>query len=116
MQRVAIARAIFQKPLCYLADEPIASLDPKNSRAIMRLLQPLASEQPIIGAFHQPDMTAQFCTRVIAIKNGSVIYDGDPHLTANQLAEIYSQDESSEIEAGFEEPRPRPFVPALVAR
>src|SRR5262245_32546906 len=42
MQRVAIARAICQRPLCYLADEPIASLDPKNSRAIMRLLRPLA--------------------------------------------------------------------------
>jgi phosphonate transport system ATP-binding protein len=115
MQRVAIARAIFQKPLCYLADEPIASLDPKNSRAIMRLLQPLASEQPIIGAFHQPDMTAQFCTRVIAIRSGSVIYDGDPHLSPAQLAEIYSQDGGGQLEVEFEEPRPRPLVPALVS-
>src|SRR5262249_42009006 len=90
--RGADARAGGQQPLCYLADEPIASPDPKNSRAIMRLLQPLASEQPILGAFHQPEMTAQFCTRVIAIRNGSVIYDGDPHLTRAQLAEIYSQD------------------------
>src|SRR5262249_42264710 len=116
MQRVAIARAIFQKPLCYLADEPIASLDPKNSRAIMRLLQPLSSEQPIIGAFHQPEMTAQFCTRVIAIRNGTVIYDGDPHLTPTQLAAIYSQDGSNEVEEGFEEPRSRPLIPALATR
>src|SRR5215813_11230207 len=51
MQRVAIARAIFQRPLCYLADEPIASLDPTNSRAIMQLLQPLAVAHPILGTF-----------------------------------------------------------------
>src|SRR5215469_16396217 len=81
MQRVAIARAIFQRPLCYLADEPIASLDPKNSRAIMKLLRPLACEHPILGAFHQPELTAEFCTRVIAIRDGVVVYDGDPHLT-----------------------------------
>jgi phosphonate transport system ATP-binding protein len=117
MQRVAIARAIFQKPLCYLADEPIASLDPKNSRAIMRLLQPLAADQPILGAFHQPDMTAQFCSRVIAIRGGTIVYDGDPHLTKTQLAEIYSQD-GSQFDDEFEEPqsKSRPLVPALAVQ
>jgi len=89
MQRVAIARAIFQKPLFYLADEPIASLDPKNAESIMQLLQPLAQESPILGAFHQPDMVMRYCTRVIAIRKGSVIYDGAPNLSRSQLAEIY---------------------------
>src|SRR5215468_2634426 len=56
MQRVAIARAIYQRPLFYLADEPIASLDPKNAESIMELLRPLARENPILGAFHQPEM------------------------------------------------------------
>jgi ABC-type phosphate/phosphonate transport system ATPase subunit len=60
-------------------------------------------------------MTAQFCTRVIAIRNGTVIYDGDPHLSPAQLAQIYSQDGGSELEEGFEEAS-RPLVPALATR
>jgi phosphonate transport system ATP-binding protein len=91
MQRVAIARAIFQRPLLYLADEPIAALDPKNSETIMRLLQPLARENPILGAFHQPDIVAQYCTRAIALRKGRIIYDGSPHLTHEQLANIYAE-------------------------
>src|SRR5262245_3920400 len=99
MQRVAIARAIYQRPLCYLADEPIASLDPKNGRAIMRLLRPLALEHPILGAFHQPEMTAEFCTRVIAIRNGTLVYDGPPRVSRAQLADIYAQADGDEPEA-----------------
>lgn len=111
MQRVAIARAIFQKPAIYMADEPIASLDPSNSLAIMKLLQPLARETPVIGVFHQPDMTARFCTRVIGIRGGRVIYDGPPALSHERLEEIYG-DELAQIQ------RPQPAVsvstPALV--
>lgn len=92
MQRVAIARAIFQKPSLYLADEPIASLDPSNSLAIMKLLQPLARETPVLGVFHQPEMTARFCTRVIAIKRGRIVYDGDPCLSQSQLEDIYGDE------------------------
>lgn len=92
MQRVAIARAIFQKPSLYLADEPIASLDPSNSLAIMKLLQPLARETPVIGVFHQPEMTARFCSRVIAIKQGRIVYDGLPELSHARLEEIYGDE------------------------
>lgn len=92
MQRVAIARAIFQKPSLYLADEPIASLDPSNSLAIMKLLQPLARDTPVIGVFHQPEMTARFCTRVIAIKQGRVVYDGVPELSHSRLEDIYGDE------------------------
>ena len=89
MQRVAIARAIVQRPLFYLADEPIASLDPKNADSIMQLLQMLARENPILGAFHQPEMVTRYCTRVIALRKGELVYDGPPKLSAAQLAEIY---------------------------
>jgi phosphonate transport system ATP-binding protein len=92
MQRVAIARAIFQRPLFYLADEPIASLDPKNAETIMQLLQPLSREQPILGAFHQPELVMRYCTRVIAIKKGAIVYDGPPKLSVQQLASIYGDE------------------------
>jgi len=76
MQRVAIARAVYQSPLIYLADEPISSLDPRNAEAIMSLLQPLAQETPVLGAFHQPELVARYCTRVIGMRNGRIVYDG----------------------------------------
>lgn len=92
MQRVAIARAIFQSPGLLLADEPLSNLDPSNAKIIMRMIQPLAQEMPVIGVFHQPEMTAKYCTRVIAIKRGRIIYDGDPRLTTHQLVEIYGEE------------------------
>ncbi|NJK97551.1 MAG: ATP-binding cassette domain-containing protein [Bacteroidales bacterium] len=70
MQRVAIARAMYQDPIMILADEPIANLDPSNARSIMKLLKPLSENMPVIGVFHQPDIIMEYCTRVIAIKDG----------------------------------------------
>jgi phosphonate transport system ATP-binding protein len=92
MQRVAIARAIFQNPGLLLADEPLSNLDPSNAKVIMKLIQPLAQEMPVIGVFHQPEMTARYCTRVIAIKQGRIVYDGDPRLTTHQLVDIYGEE------------------------
>jgi len=98
MQRVAIARAIFQRPLFYLADEPIAALDPKNTEIIMRLLRPLARENPILGAFHQPEAVARYCTRAIALRKGRIIYDGAPQLSPEQIGAIYADSACPEAE------------------
>lgn len=92
MQRVAIARAIFQRPSLLLADEPISNLDPSNAKSIMKLIRPLSEDIPVIGVFHQPEMTAKYCTRVIAIKDGKIIYDGDPKLSIDKLIEIYGEE------------------------
>lgn len=92
MQRVAIARAIYQQPSLLLADEPISNLDPSNAKMIMKLIRPLSANIPVIGVFHQPEMTAKYCTRVIAIKNGKIMYDGDPKLSNDQLVDIYGEE------------------------
>jgi phosphonate transport system ATP-binding protein len=92
MQRVAIARAIFQSPTLLLADEPISNLDPSNAKTIMKMIKPLSEHMPVIGVFHQPEMTAKYCTRVIAIKEGQIIYDGDPKLSNKRLEEIYGEE------------------------
>ncbi len=91
-QRVAIARAIFQKPYMLLADEPIANLDPSNAKKIMKLLKPLAEEMPIIGVFHQPEIAAKYCNRIIAIQEGRIVYDGDSKISDDLLAEIYGEE------------------------
>jgi phosphonate transport system ATP-binding protein len=100
MQRVAIARAIFQNPTLLLADEPISNLDPSNAKNIMKLIQPLSRDMPVIGVFHQPEMTAKYCSRVIAIKAGKIIYDGDPRISDELLIEIYGE-ELRHLEANF---------------
>jgi phosphonate transport system ATP-binding protein len=92
MQRVAIARAIFQSPTLLIADEPISNLDPSNAKIIMKMIKPLSANIPVVGVFHQPEMTAKYCTRVIAIKDGKVFYDGDPKLSNKMLAEIYGEE------------------------
>jgi phosphonate transport system ATP-binding protein len=88
-QRVAIARAIFQNPSLVLADEPISNLDPSNAKLIMKLIKALSAHIPVIGVFHQPLMTAKYCTRVIAIKEGQIVYDGHPNLSEEQFLDIY---------------------------
>lgn len=100
-QRVAIARAIFQKPAFYLADEPISNLDPKNAKAIMKILARLAKDTPVLGVFHQPEMTFKYCDRIVAIKDGKVAYEGSSKLSATELAGIYGE-ELSEIDDNAE--------------
>ena len=97
MQRVAIARAIFQEPVILLADEPIANLDPTNAKKIMKRLKPLSEEMPVIGVFHQQEIASNYCNRIIALKDGCVVYDGDSDISENLLMDIYG-DELQEIE------------------
>jgi phosphonate transport system ATP-binding protein len=104
MQRVAVARTLFQQPLMLLADEPIASLDPKNAHEIMRILKSISAQIPICGVFHQPDIVSQYCTRVIGIRQGAVAYNGPPDLSQDQLEAIYG-DELREL--GREQPPPQ---------
>jgi phosphonate transport system ATP-binding protein len=108
MQRVSIARAMHQRPLIYLADEPISSLDPKNADAIMSILQPLSRETPVIGAFHQPAAVAKYCTRAIGIRMGKIVYDGPAQISARQLEFIYGESDgglgSQVWEAGSKPP------------
>ncbi|MDZ4152970.1 phosphonate ABC transporter ATP-binding protein [Methylicorpusculum sp.] len=91
-QRVGIARALAQQPKMILADEPIASLDPKASEEVLKLLRKICSEKGItvIVNLHQVEYAKQFADRVIALKSGQVVFDGHPDaLTQARQAEIY---------------------------
>lgn len=78
-QRVAIARMLMQEPEIILADEPIASLDPKAGREVMELLISIAEERNItlVMILHQLPIAKKYAERVIALKNGEVFKDDD---------------------------------------
>ena len=91
-QRVGIARALVQDPLLILADEPIASLDPKSSRAIMEHLRWAADDLGIacLVNLHQVDYAIEFSDRIIGLKDGKLVFDGTPaELDAKAIADIY---------------------------
>jgi phosphonate transport system ATP-binding protein len=79
-QRVGIARALVQDPLLVLCDEPVASLDPKSSRVIMGYLRAIADTLGItcLVNLHQVDYALDYSDRIIALRNGSVVFDGLP--------------------------------------
>jgi phosphonate transport system ATP-binding protein len=79
-QRVAIARALVQQAEVIFADEPVASLDPVSARRVMELLCDL-NQREGIGVFvslHQVDYALRYCRRIVALKDGKVVYDGPP--------------------------------------
>jgi phosphonate transport system ATP-binding protein len=79
-QRVAIARALMQNPAMLLADEPVASLDPATSHSVMQYLKKVNEELgvTIICNLHFLSLVRQYASRVIALKDGKLIYEGSP--------------------------------------
>ncbi len=95
-QRVGIARALAQKPELLLVDEPTASLDPKTSRSVMRLLTELCAEHRLaaIVNIHDVTLAQQFLPRIVGLSAGRIVYDGPASgLTAGVLTTIYGEED-----------------------
>ncbi len=95
-QRVGIARALMQRPELLLVDEPTASLDPKTSRQIMRLIRELANERntPALVNIHDVALAKAFSDRIVGLKDGAVIFDGRPEdLDDDALTLIYGAED-----------------------
>jgi phosphonate transport system ATP-binding protein len=91
-QRGAIARALVQKAKIILADEPVASLDPVSARRVMEILRELNQQDglTVIVTLHQVDYALRYCRRVVALKEGRIVYDGAAAgLTRDRLVDIY---------------------------
>jgi phosphonate transport system ATP-binding protein len=112
-QRVAIARALVQEPDIILADEPVASLDPRNTRLVMDALQAINRDLGItvICNLHSLDLAREYCDRLLGLVAGRLVLDEAPNALSNARArELYG------LEAGdvVGEPEPIP-VAAYVA-
>ena len=104
-QRVAICRALLQEPKLILADEPIASLDPRNARTVMDALRQVNREDGItvLTNLHHLQTARAYCDRIVAMQAGRVMFDGPPaELTADRVRAIYGVSED-EFEAQAEE-------------
>jgi phosphonate transport system ATP-binding protein len=92
-QRVAIARALMQDPEVILADEPIASLDPRLADEIIDLLTRIAAEsrRTFILSIHKADVAIQRLPRAVALRDGTVEFDlASSQVDENLLKELYA--------------------------
>jgi phosphonate transport system ATP-binding protein len=87
-QRVAIARALVQEPELILADEPIASLDPRNTKVVMDALQRINRHfgLTVLCNLHSLDIARGYCDRLIGMAAGRVVFDGAPEALSDALA------------------------------
>ena len=95
-QRVGICRALIQNPEFLLVDEPTASLDPKTSRQIMRLINELCTERGLAAIIniHDVHLAQMYSQRIVGLKAGTIVFDGAPdRLAPDVLTEIYGEED-----------------------
>jgi len=94
-QRVGIARALLQQPEVLMADEPVASLDPKSSKLIMDYLLQINREDEltVLVSLHDVDLALEYSSRVVGLRNGRVVLDKPSRLVNHtDLEWLYDYD------------------------
>jgi phosphonate transport system ATP-binding protein len=102
-QRVAIARALAQDPRILLADEPVASLDPRSTHQVLELIRRVSREDglTVLMSLHQVGLARQFCDRVAGLAAGRLVFEGMPEtLNDATLAVIYGEAPDPEEDDG----------------
>lgn len=101
-QRVAICRALLQEPEIVLADEPVASLDPRNSRVVMDALLRINKHfgLTVLCNLHSLDLARSYCDRLIGMSAGRVVFDGAPAALTDDVARGLYGMEANEVLEG----------------
>ena len=95
-QRVAIARALCQRARIVLADEPVASLDPRAAEDVLVLLGEIARVEglAVMVVLHQPELAFKYADRVVGIISGEIVFDAPPtSLDEDRVASLYQQEQ-----------------------
>jgi phosphonate transport system ATP-binding protein len=94
-QRVGIARALMQNPELMLVDEPVSALDPATSHSIMRYLEELndTDGMTILCSLHFLSLARTYADRIIALKDGLIVFDGPPEeIDDDRFRAIYGEE------------------------
>jgi phosphonate transport system ATP-binding protein len=106
-QRVAIARALAQDPRILLADEPVASLDPRSTHQVLELIRRVSREDglTVLMSLHQVGLARQFSDRVAGLAGGRLVFEGSPDaLDDTTLTAIYGEPPGPEENDGRFDP------------
>ena len=97
-QRVAICRALVQRPQIILADEPIASLDPRNTQMVMDALHSINRDMGItvLCNLHALNVARDYCDRLVGMSYGKVVFDGAPDQLTEEAVRVLYGIEASE--------------------
>lgn len=89
-QRVGIARALVQQPKLFLADEPVASLDPNSAKQVLNILQEINETDKItmVVGIHNVHLAKKYAKRIVGIRDGQIVFDQDAKFVTDE--EIYS--------------------------
>ncbi len=100
-QRVAICRALLQEPEIILADEPVASLDPRNAKIVMDALQRINRHHglTVLVNLHSLDLARTYCDRLVGMAAGRIVFDDVPAaLTEGVSRTLYGMEAADVID------------------